>query len=109
MNIPNNSNTKATQKVSAEINELMSEITDMQIKVEKPITFLYDVLNDFFDHYEMCKDKDINNLICMWYSVKHYRIYIETVLEYILNLSEQLEQIHNELTITHDMLSGGVA
>ena len=101
--------TNQTKGIINTLNTAMTTVTDVQGSLEKSQIFLYDTLNDFFDHYAECENKDINTLTCMWHSAQHYRVYIETVLEYILRVSMWLAKLYPELEMTHKLLKGGVS
>lgn len=97
----------AQQEAKIALDTTMSTITDVLTRLEKPQTFLYDILNDFFDHYEECKDRDLQNLICMWYAAKHYKVYIESTLEYILTISEELNTLYGKVSTAYNYFYGG--
>ena len=86
------------------IKETAATVNDIALKLDKPLTFLYDVLNDFFENCEEDEKRDTENLIAMWYSAQHYKVYIEAVIDYILKTSEQLNSLSAQLNSLHDKL-----
>lgn len=99
--IPSFAEVNRQKKSESIINDAMATVTDVLTRLEKPTTFLYDTLNDFFDHYEELENKDVAELTCMWYSAQHYKVYIESVLEYILNISKILNSLNHTLEESH--------
>lgn len=79
------------------IKETAATVHDIALKLDKPLIFLYDVLNDFFDNCESTENRTEGNLIEMWYQAHHYKIYIEAVIDYIMRTSEQLNTLYNQL------------
>ena len=104
-----NPNSELLHNISLSLNQAMAAITDVQSDLEKPQTFLYDTLSNFFDYVEEHDNKDIETLLYMWYSIQHYKVYVETALEYILNIPRKLGQIHHNLQTEFDSLTGGVS
>lgn len=96
------------RKVSDTLNTAMADISDIQVKLEKPTTFLYDTLSGFFDHYEELETRDMDSLMFMWYAAQSYKVYIESTLEYILNASKKLDNVHDLLSDEFNALNGGV-
>ena len=98
------------------LNEALAAISDMQVMIEKPEIFISDTLNDFFDYYIKTarnrKNLDaldtLNTLALMTSAMQHYRIYIESALEYVKRISEKMEALHTDLTSVYECMSGGI-
>lgn len=99
-----NSEPDALQEARSALNDVLSTITALSVQIEKPKIFLHDTLSDFFDHYEKLKHRDTDELFCMWYSAKNYKVYVESALEYIWKVSESINTLNNELEATYDHL-----
>lgn len=108
LNLKNFPTIAEIRSASDTLNKAMADISGIQTNLEKPTTFLYDTLSGFFDKYEDAKHKDMDTLTFMWYAAQSYRVYIESTLEYILSVSEKLDNVHDLLSSEFNALNGCV-
>lgn len=108
LNLKNFPTITELHKASDTLNKAMADISDIQVKLEKPTTFLYDTLSGFFDKYENAEQKDMDTLTFMWYAAQSYKVYIESTLEYILSVSAKLDSVHDLLSDEFNALNGEV-
>ena len=96
--------------ISHMLNEALSTLANMQEMIEKPETFISDTLNEFFDCYieKANKGKNLDTLALMTYAAQHYQVYIETALEYVKRISEDMESLYTDLTNVYQCMPGGV-
>ena len=97
---------ETTTSIADTVNKALASISDIQVDLEKPDTFLNDTLNGFFYYYGEYALQDTEKLKLMWYAARSYRVYVESTIEYIRGVLEKLQDTHDSLQGLHMFLKG---
>ena len=110
----NNTTTTLKRQMRRVLNDAMDTISDIQLYSTPLWTFLNDMDEALFDEYG-CKEApvepgkiDISRCATMYLTVRHYKSYSWTAVNYAYTIGEKLEACHEALSKVFDQLKGDI-